>query len=198
MYPDKICGQDYQQFLIQMEEFHGGRSGGMLIGALLLEAALDRIGMPPDLAVVAETVNCLPDAVQVLSPCTVGNGLLHILNWGKFALTAYRQERLVGVRARLSTDAVPDWPDLNRWFNRLEPEKEPPVFDDLAKELFSGRDQLIEAFDIHLPGPMKEEHPVDTGACPQCSESCPIQPQPLCEACQGTAYYRPHPNTDRC
>jgi formylmethanofuran dehydrogenase subunit E len=76
-----------QDYVIEMEAFHGGRSPGMLVGAVLLDAAMARMKNTRELGVVAETINCLPDAVQLLTPCTVGNGWLRIFNRSKFAIT---------------------------------------------------------------------------------------------------------------
>ena len=61
---------------------------------------------------VTETVVCLPDAVQLLTPCTIGNGFLQILDWGKFALTGYDRETLAGVRVWLNDEALTDWEAL--------------------------------------------------------------------------------------
>jgi len=82
-----ICGIPYDEFSIQMEEFHGYRSPGILLGGLMLDAGLREVGPTPYLNVVSETVVCLPDAVQLLTPCTFGNGFLQVLDWGKFAVT---------------------------------------------------------------------------------------------------------------
>jgi formylmethanofuran dehydrogenase subunit E len=66
-----------------MEEFHGYRSPGLVVGGMMVDTALRELGSTPYLHVVTETVVCLPDAVQLLTPCTVGNGLLKSPRLGK-------------------------------------------------------------------------------------------------------------------
>ena len=83
----ELCGVSLADFLIRMEEFHGYRSPGLLLGGVMVDVALRELGTTPYLNVVTETVVCLPDAVQLLTPCTIGNGFLQVLDWGKFAIT---------------------------------------------------------------------------------------------------------------
>ena len=42
-----ICGVDFDDFVISMEEFHGYRSPGILLGGLMIEASLDELGDTP-------------------------------------------------------------------------------------------------------------------------------------------------------
>jgi hypothetical protein len=75
--PDPVfCGINLADYLIRMEEFHGFRSPGLLPGGIMVDMSLKELGTTPYLNVVTETVVCLPDAVQLLTPCTIGNGFL--------------------------------------------------------------------------------------------------------------------------
>ena len=38
---------------------------------------------------ICETAVCLPDAVQLLTPCTIGNGCMKIFDTGRVAVTLY-------------------------------------------------------------------------------------------------------------
>ena len=114
----EICGVDVASYVIHMEEFHGYRSPGMLIGGVMIENGMTQLGHTPYLNVVCETVVCLPDAVQLLTPCTLGNGFLQVLDWGKFSLTAYDRQSLEGVRIWLSPDGLSDYPLISGWFQR--------------------------------------------------------------------------------
>ena len=113
-----ICDIPYEDFVVRMEEFHGFRSPGILLGALMVEAALKEVGTTPYLNMVTETIVCLPDAVQLLTPCTIGNGFLQVLDWGKFALTAYDRKTLTGIRVWLNYDALAGYPEIYGWFER--------------------------------------------------------------------------------
>ena len=68
----EICGVNLGVLLIRMEEFDGFRSPGILLGGMMIEGALNELGTTPYLNAVTETVVCLPDAVQLLTPCTIG------------------------------------------------------------------------------------------------------------------------------
>jgi formylmethanofuran dehydrogenase subunit E len=46
---------------------------------------------------IAETGHCLPDAIQLLTPCTVGNGWLKVRDLGRFALALYDKQSGEGV-----------------------------------------------------------------------------------------------------
>ena len=99
-----ICGISLADFFIRMEEFHGYRAPDLLLGGLMVDVADQELGPTPYLNIVTETVICLPDAVQLLTPCTIGNGFLQVLGWGKFALTSYDLLTLSGVRVWLNPD----------------------------------------------------------------------------------------------
>ena len=185
-----VCDMELPDFIIEMEEFHGGRSPGMLVGAFLLDAALKRLGDPKELVVMAETINCLPDAVQILTPCTVGNGMLQVFTWGKFAITAFDKASKKGVRAWLVAQAVPGRPVVNQWFNRPDPEKGMPPFDELAADFLGGLDDLIDTTEVTMAEKsLVDYHPKTTGICPDCQESYPTSFGEKCPACQGQAYY---------
>ena len=66
MTTEELCGVKLHDFIISMEEFHGYRSPGILLGGFMLDAGLQELGPTPYLNIVSETVVCLPDAVQLL------------------------------------------------------------------------------------------------------------------------------------
>lgn len=184
-----ICGVDYGTFIIRMEDFHGYRSPGILLGGVMMEVALQKDSPAPYLNVVTETIVCLPDAVQLLTPCTVGNGFLQVLDWGKFALTVYDRETLSGVRAWMKQDGLADYPLIQRWFQRTGKPREKPPFDELAAEILDAGEALIGCRHVKLHRPLKDSAPVPTGPCPRCGESYPLRYGPACPSCSGEAYF---------
>ncbi len=184
-----ICAISYEDFVIRMEEFHGYRSPGILVGALMIEDALKEMGATPYLNVVTETIVCLPDAVQLLTPCTIGNGFLQVLDWGKFALTAYDRKSLAGNRAWLKYNALVNFPLIHSWFERSSKAKEKPFFDELAPEILKARSDLIDCRPVRLHQALKNSERIPTGPCPNCGESYPLHLGPSCPACGGKAYY---------
>ncbi len=186
-----ICGVSYEDFVVRMEEFHGYRSPGILVGAWMLEEALEELGTTPYLNVVTETIVCLPDAVQLLTPCTIGNGFLQVLDWGKFALTAYDRMTLAGIRVWLNYKALVDFPLIHRWFERSSPAGEKPVFEKLAEEILKAGSNLIAHQPVRLYQSFKSSAHIATGPCPDCGESYPLHLGAVCPACGGKAYYDP-------
>jgi formylmethanofuran dehydrogenase subunit E len=173
-----------------MEEFHGARSPGMLVGSMMLDVALEKLGPVPFLNVVCETVVCLPDAVQLLTPCTIGNSFLQILDWGKFALTAYDREKLSGIRALVNHAKLSNYPLVQNWFERTGSPREKPPFEQLAKEILTARSQLVSHEPVRLYRALKNSKPIPTGPCPQCGESYRVDLGETCPSCRGDSYYQ--------
>ncbi len=172
-----------------MEEFHGYRSPGLVVGGMMVDIALRELGATPYLRVVTETVVCLPDAVQLLTPCTVGNGLLKVLDWGKFALTGYDEETLRGVRTWLKPDALTAYPLIRRWYDRSEPSKEKPVFEHLTAEILDAGAKIFTYRAVRLHRAFERPADWPTSPCPTCGESYARHLGPKCPACQDQAYY---------
>lgn len=183
-----MCGVEVEDYIIQMEEFHGYRSPGMLLGGLMLDRALMKLGPVQYLNVVSETVVCLPDAVQLLTPCTIGNGFLQLLDWGKFALTVYDRLTLDGVRAGLAHDRLHHFGLVNQWFDRSSHRREKPPFEDLRSEMIRAGKELIVVSPVRLHRALKETRPIDTGLCPSCRESYAVRLGRTCPACAGKGY----------
>ena len=186
-----ICGLNYEDFVVRMEEFHGSRSPGILVGAVMIEDATREFGATPYLNVVTETVVCLPDAVQLLTPCTIGNGFLQVLDWGKFALTAYDRMTLAGIRVRINYEALVNFPLIQRWFERSLAARERPPFEELAAEILKAGSSLIAHQPVQLHQSFKISEHVSTGPCPNCGESYPLHFGAVCAACGGQVYYDP-------
>ena len=187
----EICGESYDDYLIRMEEFHGYRSPGMLLGGFMIDHALSKLGKTPYLNVVVETVVCLPDSVQLLTPCTFGNGFMQVLDWGKFALTLYDRISLRGIRARLNHEKLTAYPEIRTWFERTGRKREKPPFDRLAQEMINARFELIHIQPMRMLSSLKDPQPVPTRLCPSCRESYPLRFGEICPACSGQAYCRP-------
>ena len=92
-----ICGRSLDIFLDDIERFHGFTSPGLVLGGLMVDWAQELIGLDMEADAVVETCHCLPDAVQIFTPCTVGNGWLKVLGWDKFALTLYDKRKYRGL-----------------------------------------------------------------------------------------------------
>jgi formylmethanofuran dehydrogenase subunit E len=119
----KIGPHSFQEFLARVESFHGYAAPGVVLGGIMVEAA--RRQLPPEVLfdAVCETRNCLPDAVQILTPCTTGNGWLQVINLGRFALSLYDKYQGAGVRVFLDPRRLAPWPEIAAWYLKLKPKK---------------------------------------------------------------------------
>ncbi len=82
--------------------------------------------MPPGVLynAIAETRSCLPDAIQLLTPCTVGNGWLKIVHLGHFALSLYDKSTGEGVRIGIDYNRLAHYNEIRSWFFKLKPKIE--------------------------------------------------------------------------
>ncbi|MCB2190797.1 MAG: hypothetical protein KQI62_04485 [Deltaproteobacteria bacterium] len=186
--PDQICGLSRQDFLVKLEEFHGHISPGTVMGGFLLDAAWNILGDTPYINVVVETTVCLPDSVQALTPCTMGNGFLQMLDWGKFALTMYDRMSLQGARAWVSAQGIEDYPLVAGWYLR-RPEGKGVEKTRVVQEIMEGGHGLVQSRAVTMKAPLKDQEHVPTIACPSCGEYYPSRQGGLCPSCAGQAYY---------
>jgi len=84
-----IAGKPVEAFLDEIRKFHGRVAPGVLLGGFMVDYDLELVGKEVEADAIVETRFCLPDAVQLLTPCTCGNGWLKVLDWDKFALSLY-------------------------------------------------------------------------------------------------------------
>ena len=118
-----IGSYSFVDFLQLVESFHGHVAPGVVLGGIMVEAA--RRQMPSEVLfdAICETGNCLPDAIQLLTPCTIGNGWLKVVNVGRFALALYDKHGGEGVRVFLDPMKTASWPEINGWYLKLNPKK---------------------------------------------------------------------------
>ena len=67
----------------------------------MVDLAMEQIPKSVLFDTICETSSCLPDSVQLLTPCTVGNGWLRIINLGRYAISLYDKYKGKGVRIYL-------------------------------------------------------------------------------------------------
>jgi formylmethanofuran dehydrogenase subunit E len=179
----------FQEFLDRAAEFHGYPAPGLIIGGYMVELAKSRLPEGSLFEAVVETPKCLPDAVQLLTLCSIGNGRLKIVNWGLYALTLYDKFSGEGFRVFIDTSRVEIWPEIRAWFLKTKPKKEQDT-DLLFREIRQAGDKIcgVESVIINerLLG-KREMGPI--GICPICSEAYPQDDGGICRKCQGEDPY---------
>lgn len=183
-----VCGKSHEEFYRTIERFHGWRAPGVVIGGFMVDLAQRHIGPDVEADAVVETIHCLPDAVQIFTPCTFGNGWMKVVDWDKFALTLYDKKTFEGVRVWLDIGKIRRFPDVHNWYMRLVPKTELPL-DILLKSIEeAGRDMLSCASVrvIQHQGKLKKGK---IEICSQCGEAYPSRHGDQCLSCQGQGYY---------
>lgn len=119
-----IGSYSYKEFKDMATMFHNYPAPGLMLGGYMVEAA--KAQMPDDTPYEAlvETTCCLPDAAQMLTPCTIGNGCLKVENIGKYAVTLYDKFSGEGVRVSVCPEKIEKYREIKRWFLALGHETE--------------------------------------------------------------------------
>jgi formylmethanofuran dehydrogenase subunit E len=179
----------YQEFAERVKAFHGFPAPGVILGGIMVDAALRH--MPPKVLfnALSETNKCLPDAIQLLTPCTIGNGWLRVHSFGRFALALYDKETGKGVRVFLDPERMEDWPEIKIWYYKLK-SKEETDLNNLLDSIQQGGAALCNVRSIQVqPVLLEKEKRGKRIICPQCREAYPANGQGLCLACQGQSPY---------
>ncbi len=101
-----ICGHTYNEYIDMIKSFHGYVAPGLVLGGFMVDLAYQNCPQGEFFDTLCETRACLPDAIQLLTPCTVGNGWLRIIDLGKFALTLFEKYHGEGVRGKVQSSSI--------------------------------------------------------------------------------------------
>ncbi|HSO71663.1 MAG TPA: formylmethanofuran dehydrogenase subunit E family protein [Thermodesulfobacteriota bacterium] len=179
----------FWEFVDRVREFHGFPAPGVVLGGIMVDLVLKNL--PPDILfdALCETSKCLPDAVQLLTPCTVGNGWLTIRDWGRFALALYDKKTGTGIRVVIHPAGVEAWPEIKDWYYKLKPKKEVDP-DKLLQAIQGSGPALCSLQGIQVTPALLEKKPRGNRVvCPQCQEASPATAPGLCLACRGESPY---------
>jgi formylmethanofuran dehydrogenase subunit E len=173
-----------------VKSFHGNVAPGLIIGGFMVDLAMKNLPEGILYDAICETQTCLPDAVQLLTPCTVGNGWLRVLGFGRFALCLYDKYEGHGVRVFMDPKKLKDWPEINAWFFKLKAKKD--------QDAAALRDQIIEAGTeiltierVHVDSTkLGKKGKGAIATCPSCGEAYPAKDGATCLACQGGNPYK--------
>ena len=179
----------YPEALDFIRSFHGHVAPGLVIGLKMVDWAREQL--PEDILFdgVCETNSCLPDAVQMLTPCTVGNNWLKIKDLGRFALTLYDKFNGNGMRVFIDPAKLKQWPEFFDWFYKRKP-KPDQDFDRLLEEIrLAGSDCLSRTPATIHPSYRVKSSKGRIGTCPLCGEAYPAIHGGICRGCQGEAPY---------
>ena len=184
-----IGSYSFDEFLDLIKSFHGHIAPGLIIGGFMVDLAQRRLPTGVLYDAICETRNCLPDAVQLLTPCTIGNGWLKVINLGRFAVNLYDKFEGGGVRVWLDAAKAADWPEINNWFLKLTPKAEQDK-ELLLAQIKAAGPGLLSWRPVNIrPHLLTQKRRGRIVICPLCREAYPARDGGICRACQGEVPY---------
>ncbi len=180
----------FDEYLDRVKDFHGTVAPGMIAGGIMVDLAQKALPEGKLYDVICETRHCLVDAVQLLTPCTIGNGWLKLIETGRFALTMYDKYEGVGLRVFVDVTKLDRWPGIRSWFMKERP-KDQQDMDSIISEFR----QSGSGFCGHEPVQVEPElradhrgHRPGIVICNLCGEAFRGNGE-ICPSCAGTAHY---------
>lgn len=193
----KIGDYSYEEYLDLVRSFHGATAPGVILGGFMVELAKSRIPEGVFFDAISETRSCLPDAIQLLTPCTVGNGWLKVLNMGRYALSFYDKYHGDGVRVFVDPQRLHAWPEMEAWLFKLKSKAEQDK-EALLAEMKEAGAGVLGVESIQVQGRfLKKQSKGRVTNCSLCGEPYPAKDGAICRACQGEAPYEKPGTRDR-
>lgn len=171
------------------QRFHGYPAPGVVIGAKMVDIALRRVPAGVLFDAVSETSKCLPDAVQLLTPCTTGNGWLRVMPFGRYALTLFDKHSGRGSRVYIDPVLLDPYPETRYWFFGIKPKRKDRS-DRLIDEITQAQDRIYGIQDVRVTPELLSKNPSEQRAiCPECREAYPAGHGPICRGCRPETRY---------
>nr|WP_321259276.1 FmdE family protein [uncultured Pseudodesulfovibrio sp.] len=169
--------------------FHNYPAPGLLLGGYMVEEAKRHIPEGVLFDAISETSWCLPDAVQLLTPCTIGNGWLRIRNTGVYAVSLFDKFTGEGVRVRLDPSKLTCFPHTLCWLMKTKP-KQDQNSKELRREI---RDHGLEMLSVEnvliKPDVVAKRSKGTIALCPICGDAYPEFHGAICRSCAGDSPY---------
>lgn len=184
-----ICGRTYDEYIEMVKTFHNHVAPGVVIGGFMVELANRNLPQGEFFDAVCETRKCLPDSIQLLTPCTIGNGWLRIVDLGRYAFSLYEKITGNGVRVFVDSKKLDGWPELKTFFFKLKPKDEQDS-DKLLREIVQAQTSILGIQKVLVkPDYLKSHRRGALAVCPACGEGYPVADGKICLGCQGKAPY---------
>lgn len=181
----------FSEFKELARSFHGYPAPGLLIGGYMVEAVKQKLPEGTLFEAVVETAKCLPDAVQLLTLCSTGNGWMRVTNLGRYAVTLYDKYTYNGWRAAIDLKKIEAYPEIKAWFLK-EKTKQEQDKDRLYAEIEAAGDKYLALTPVNVrPQYLKKKPSSPIIICPICHEAYPKNDGAICRGCQGNNPYLP-------
>lgn len=179
-----ILSYSFNEYRNMVASFHGSPAPGVLIGGYMIDCAYKNLQKGGEYDIICETAKCLPDAVQLLTPCSIGNRWLKIIDVGRYALIFYDKHSGTGVRVFLDWRLLDKWPLIKGWYLKRIP-KENQDEDSLLREIREAGAGIcsIEEVKVNIESLGKGKSS-SISICPSCEEAYRSADGAICPACQ--------------
>jgi len=184
-----LCGRPAALVVEEIRRFHGFPAPGVVIGAFMVDWAQEHIGPGIEADAIVETLRCLPDAVQLFTPCTLGNGWLRVLDWDRFALTLYDRASRRGVRVWLDARKTAAYPAIHDWFLKRLPKQVLPL-ETILDSIFDARRAVLSCRTVIVTAFLRRPKKDTVGICPGCGEAFDPRAGDCCKGCQHGSYFK--------
>ena len=187
---ERVGRYTWEEFLDRVRSFHSYAAPGVLIGGVMVDMAMEQIPKGVLFNVICETYSCLPDSVQLLTPCTVGNGWLRVVNLGRYAVSLYDKYEGDGVRVYLDPKKLEGWDEIRAWYLKLKTKREQDG-ERLQEQIWRAGRDICTLHPVQVkPGDMARHSKGAIGICSACGEAYPVGDGAVCLGCQGGAPYQ--------
>jgi formylmethanofuran dehydrogenase subunit E len=191
-----VCGRSAEFILKEIERFHGFPAPGVVIGAFMVDWAQEEVDPGIEYDAIVETYRCLPDAVQLFTPCTFGNGWMRVLDWDRLALTLYDRNTRHGIRVWLDAEKTILFTTIHNWFLKLVPKHALPL-ENLLESVFEARRAVLSTQRVVVTDFFRRPKKDSVGICLKCGEAFDPIVGDCCKSCQCDGYfkkYQPYPH----
>jgi len=187
---DTLCGRPIERVLEEITNFHGFPAPGVVIGAVMVDWARERIGPGIEADAIVETLRCLPDAVQLFTACTLGNGWMRVLDWDRFALTLYDRATCRGCRVWLDAAKTAAHPAVHDWFLKRVPKDALPL-ETLLGKILEARRAVLSCRAVIVTDFLRRPKKEAVAICPGCGEAFDPRAGDRCKGCLHGGYFTP-------
>jgi formylmethanofuran dehydrogenase subunit E len=128
--------------------------------------------------------------VQLLTPCTLGNGWLWVVPLGRYALTLFDKRSGQGVRVYVDPVRLEPYPETRYWFFGTKPKRKDKS-DLLLQEIRQAQDSVYGVQEVRVKLEFLSKTPSSPRAiCTECGEAYPLGNGSICRGCQdGMGFY---------
>jgi formylmethanofuran dehydrogenase subunit E len=185
----KIGRYTCEEYFDLVKAFHGSIAPGVIIGSIMVDMVMAKMPEKILFNAICETSSCLPDSVQLITPCTIGNGWLIVVNLGRFAVSLYDKYSGNGIRIYLDSNKLEGWDEIRTWFLKLKAKNEQDA-DRLLEQILMAGCSIYSLHSIQVkPQYLTKRSKGSIGICIVCGEAYPIKDGNICEGCRGKAPY---------